>query len=403
MYEREIEELLECCAKISTFLVKVKYRILDQKESDRISETVETFLNGFNFSLGDSRRAADLQLNREKKGIDEIFTEKEIKTMPILKDLSYRFRPDRVHEFRYRRNGHERSFSSTDFQTAKKKALAFCRELSHAEETFFSNNPFFNDFANNYMLNVKRRNVVEKTFQNDFNRFENYILPAFTGKRLKEIRAPFIQHVLNNVLDDGHKRTAEAVFYLLKQIFDYAVNTDVIVKSPMKAVSIPLHERENGKALSLETEKEFVKKISGHKHELLFVTLLYTGVRPCELESISFERDGFITFRNRKQKKNAVRYKDVPITPMLAPYVERIKSALPFYIPCDLNKTFLSLVPGNRLYDLRHTFATRCQTAGVPQEVVSVWLGHKTGNITNDVYTHFPFKHMLEQAKKVDY
>lgn len=88
---------------------------------------------------------------------------------------------------------------------------------------------------------------------------------------------------------------------------------------------------------------------------------------------------------------------------MLAPYVERIKAALPLDTTTELTKIFGRMMPGYRLYDLRHTFATRCQECGVPQEIVARWLGHKIDRITDNVYTHFSPNFMLKQAKKVVY
>lgn len=348
----------------------------------------------------------DLQLNSEKEklGITEIFTEKEIKNMPKLKELSYRLkRDDMIHEFRYRRNGIDKSFSSKNYKEAKRKALEFCRQLNNQESYILDKDIPFNTFAIDYMQNVKKRTVTAKTFLNDYNRFENYILPAFKHVKLKDVRAPFVQKFLNDILDQGYQRTAEALYYILRSILNYAVNTDAIAKTPMNAVQIPLHQRKNGTALSLDVEKRFIKDIAGTKYELIFVVLLYTGCRPCELSSICFEKPGFLTFRNHKQRNQAIVYKDIPITPMLSPYIERIRSALPLSIPSRLGEMFKDLVPENKLYDLRHTFATRCQTCGVSQALVGRWLGHKSDKITDDVYTHFPQNFVLEEAKKVVY
>lgn len=346
-----------------------------------------------------------LQVNNGNKfGNTEIFNKKEIKAMPKLKDLSYRYKEkNNLHEFRYRKSGLNKSFSSTNFKEAKRKALEFIRELNEYDSLLSSNDVNFIKFAENYLNTVKKKNVTEKTFKNDYNRFTNYVVPTFKHLKLKDVKAPFIQRFLNDVLDKGQKRTAEGLYYILKSILDYAVNTELITRNPLCAVKIPLHERVNGSALPLETEKEFLKKIAGTKYELHFIISLYTGCRPCELETVAFNTDGFITFRNLKQKKKAVVYKDIPITPMLAPYVERIKKALPLEKNCNLAKIFSSFVPGYKYYDLRHTFATRCQTCGVPQEIVGRWLGHKSNKITDNVYTHFPPKFMLEQAKKVEY
>ncbi len=408
MENKRIDDFIEMLADLSAFLSSIKFMNAELEQKAKISETVENYLDGFSILRAPMRNVNDTaQLNmgkQEELGITEIFTEKEIKTMPKLKDLSYRYKENaRTHEFRYRRNGISKSFSSTDLKEAKRKALEFCRQLNLQEKGALDKNVMFNDFAIEYMQNVKRKNVSEKTFLNDYNRFSNYVLPAFKRLKIKDVRAPFIQKFLNDVLDAGHQRTAEALFYILKTILDYAVNTDVILKNPICAVQIPMHVREIGKALTLELEKKFVGAIAGHKYELTFAVLLFTGCRPCELDSLSFEKDGFLTFRNRKQKKNAVVYKDIPITPMLEPYAERLKKELPLKQTTELGKIFAKLVPGYRLYDLRHTFATRCQTCGVAQEIVARWLGHKTSRITDNVYTHFPPEFMLKQAKKVVY
>ena len=171
----------------------------------------------------------------------------------------------------------------------------------------------------------------------------------------------------------------------------------------MRAVVVPLNERTVGKALTLSDEKKFIEDIKKSPYELHFALLLYTGCRPCELYTVAFEKPNFVTFRNRKQKKNKVAYKDIPITPMLAPYVERIKASLPLRENCELAKRFKELAPDYRMYDLRHTFATRCQICGVPQPVVQRWLGQASDKLIDNTYTHFPIEYFLEQAKKVEY
>lgn len=350
----------------------------------------------------DNGAIVDSQFN--KLGEVGIFHKKEIETMPRLKDLRYRFRKDNVHEFRYRKGGIEKSFSSKDLAIAKRKALDFCRTLNnHEKSLFYKNDSLFIQVAEDYLFNVKKKNVTEKSFDVYFNRYEKHIKPAFKDSLIAEIKAPALQKFLNGILEKGFKRTAEDCYYLFKTIFQYAVDNDVISKSPLSAVKIPLHQRENGKALPLEVERKFVSSIAGNKYQFSFLILLYSGVRPCELETLCFEKPGFVTFRNRKQKNGKIAFKDIPITPKLAPYVEEIKKALPLPKTTELPKIFSALCPGFRMYDLRHTFATRCQECGVPLSVVGRWMGHASDKITDSVYTHFSENFMLEQAKKVDY
>ena len=351
----------------------------------------------------------DLQLNktgRKTVKTDEThFNKKELKEMPKLKDLHYRYKEkDCRHEFRYRRNGHNRSFSSRNYNEAKRKAVEFIRELNFQEgNTILNTEVMFNDFASDFLQFVKKKNVTEKTFYNEYNRFKNHIMPAFKNVRLKHVNGPFIQKFLNDYVDKGQGRTAEALYYILRMVFNYAIDNDVIQKSPMRAVAIPMSERTVGQALTYDDEKAFVKNIVGTPYELHFILLLYTGCRPCELYTVSFEKPGFVTFRNRKQKKKKIAYKDIPITPMLEPYVERIKSALPLRENTELTKRFKDLCPKYRMYDLRHTFATRCQICGVSQPLVQRWLGHASDKLVDNTYTHFPEEFILKEAKKVEY
>jgi integrase len=55
-----------------------------------------------------------------------------------------------------------------------------------------------------------------------------------------------------------------------------------------------------------------------------------------------------------------------------------------------------------RLYDLRHTFATRAAQAGVDVLTLAALLGHKTVEMTSR-YVHPTDAHKAEAAKKLEY
>lgn len=412
-YDDKIDAAIAALGTVSTLLSELKFRFREFTPNEKPSETIERLFSfpaevtEKTFDFRSRGILVDLQQNKAKEkqpGIEQIFSQKEIKEMPKLKDLSYRYRArDGIYEFRYRRNGINKSFCSANYKTAKQKAIDFCRTLNAAESgNFLHKDVAFNEFAENFLETVKKPNMEEKSYYNERNRYNNHIAPFFKNLRVNQVKAPIIQKLLNDKIQEGRLRTAEAMYYILKGILDYAVNNEIINRNPIAAVKIPLHERENGKALMLDDENIFLEKIKGTKYELNFIVLLYTGCRPCELETIAFNKKGFITFRNRKQRKNKIVFKDIPITPMLEPYMERIKAA-PLPENGSLAKVFSSIMPGYKMYDLRHTFSTRCQMCGIPQAVVDVWLGHKSNNLTGQVYTHLPDQYMLELAKKVVY
>ncbi len=68
------------------------------------------------------------------------------------------------------------------------------------------------------------------------------------------------------------------------------------------------------------------------------------------------------------------------------------------------NELFKSLLQnGKTAYYLRHTFSTLCQEAGVPQEVVEVWLGDSPQKLIGRVYTHYSDEFMTAMMDKVTF
>ena len=192
-------------------------------------------------------------------------------------------------------------------------------------------------------------------------------------------------------------------------MFEFALGEELIERSPMRFIRPPQYEEQNGVALTLEEEREFLRLLDGSKcdgvikHALIF--LLYTGIRRSELASARIE-DGFVSVVCSKVRKG---FKDkrrtIPVTPMLARWLPQMNvNELRDVRPDALTQAMKRLMPAHHLHELRHTFITRCQECGVPREVVSVWAGHAADNTqTSNVYTHFSPEFMKEQAQKVDY
>ena len=165
MENERIDFFARVLAELGVELMKLK-RLNNEHINAESEDTVKRVLDGiFNDEL---RRCASLVDSQPNKAEDIGFTEKEIKKMPILKELKYRYRvKDRLHEFRYRRNGYNRTFSSTSLKEAKRKALEFCQELNAKEYSYLNlKSTDFVAFAKNYLLTVKQKNVTEKSFTN---------------------------------------------------------------------------------------------------------------------------------------------------------------------------------------------------------------------------------------------
>ena len=339
------------------------------------------------------------------------FSEKEINAMPKLKDCKMRYREkDGIYEIRFRQMGFNMSWSSKDPAVAMQKCRQWIRTLNVQIKTTVerkkTNDSLFRDFADYYMMNVKKKMVKPATFYTYYNHYKLHILPIYGNKKLKEITPLLIQEHLDK-LNAKTPRACEDVKILLNSILEYAVNSGLIPRNPVKVVYVEKHERITGQALTKEEEAELLEVLKGRKIELCYILALYTGARRCEVCSAQFDLEkNTITFKNGKLKSyQKQKFRTVPIFPKLKPYIERFISESWRTSEDRITHTIREIFPngGHSFKDLRHTFTTRARECGIDNEVVSLWTGHSLGNITASVYTHFSDEFMQEQAKKLVY
>ena len=324
-----------------------------------------------------------------------------------------RLRKDNFYEIRCQLGKKRITATSKSLETAKKKFIYNLHQYAGiaAQATEIATVPCvtFSEYALEWLETVKKPVVKENTYADYQNIFKVHLLPAFGHVPLNEIRRQDVQEFLNRIVDDGKHRAAQKIKQILHSIFEYAVVDEVIEKTPTQMIRLPIHESENGVALTLDEEYAFVNKclssetLSGKA----FLFILYAGLRRSELASARVHGEWIEvqTAKVRKGKKEKLR--KIPISPRLRKVLPNIEEDLPNFQNLYLNRlgrTFKEWLPTHHLHELRHTFITRAQECGIPREVVSVWAGHKADNtMTSNVYTHFSEDFQLECIKKFDY
>ena len=268
-------------------------------------------------------------------------------------------------------------------------------------------NLLFSDWAETWFSKVYHSTVLEDTYNRQYLVYRKHILPFFDGRALDGISYLDCTEFINTMRAKDIERTLESCYGLLKRIFAAALEEELIHRNPMAKIKPVKHERENGIPLSIAEERIFLKNIRGEKYEALLLIALYTGLRPCEIPSARIEGN-FIVARNRKQKNTRkIVFKKIPVTPMLRPYLALLERDLPIltedFSMNAYRTAFQRAIAGHRLYDLRDTFATRCQECGVPENVVQIWMGHSPRTLLGSVYTKFSDDYLLREGKKVKY
>lgn len=153
--------------------------------------------------------------------------------------------------------------------------------------------------------------------------FRVHIFPVLGNSNISAIKPMDIQCFINNF---GDSRTGEKAYKLLKPVFDYAVASGIIERSPMALIKKPYHEPESGVALTIEEERVFLAALEGSEYKFLFICILYLGLRRSEVKSIVFD-ENFVTVVSAKQRRGRrEQVRRIPITPMLRKYLPRARS-----------------------------------------------------------------------------
>ena len=305
------------------------------------------------------------------------------------------------YEIRYRRNGYNITASANNLDQAKHKFIEMLGSaekcVKNKERTIPST---FDKFANYFFEKFYKRKVGQSTFRVAMSNYKNHVVPHFGDMPLKSITADRCQELLDRLIDEDKVRTEENVFTMLNMIFKAAVKHGVMAHNPIDMVFHTKHEREHGKALTKDEERKLLEQTAGTPYQLMFAIGLYTGLRPNEYKTAYIDGD-FIVANNSKRKNGKVELKKIPITPMLAPYLEGVKE-LHFTRLEQIRHKFNGILPAHKLYDLRTTFYTRCMECGVAEVATKTFVGHALGGMA-DTYTDLSDEFLYTEGQKLKY
>lgn len=357
------------------------------------------------------RKKIKIVFDDETGQISAGWTAKEMKEMPNLKDVKYRFTAG-VHQYRYRKNGYNVQFSSKVKEVAKQKAYEFIKSL---KKTLSVNNAAATsramklDTVAEAWLELKKNHSAKDTYRVYAGVYKNHIKPVFGERNVKSILPLDLQPFFNELFEKSGK-TSEDAKIVLNGIFKYAVANRLCSSNPMEAVVVEKHFRKTGVALTDEQLARFKAKMNASgKFGLAGLIILYSGVRGAELASIRFDWDaGTMDVANAKLKKSQKKnpqnlIRTIPIFPNLYPLRERIEENDDWRIKAStLSCKFCEFWNETTVKDLRHTFTSKAREFGVENELVNIWTGHSAGsNQTANTYTHFSMKFQKIEAEKI--
>jgi integrase len=206
----------------------------------------------------------------------------------------------------------------------------------------------------------------------------------------------------------------------LRCMMNYFVRKDVLVKNPVSRVKFFKEDNEQMRVVSVDEERHYLMACNQPLRD--FATLMIeTGARPSELSALEWSnvhlnKDHIVIPRG---KTKAARRK-IPLTSRAAEILRRRLGHRKgdFVFPGtrggdDGSKPILKLnnahhgalkrsgVAPFRLYDLRHTFATRAAEAGVDIMTLAALLGHSRIQMVMR-YAHPIEEHQFNAIRKME-
>lgn len=303
-----------------------------------------------------------------------------------------------------------KTLKTRDRKLASIRAKLAERELAGSHEL---QRVRFEDFKVEYLEHSKAGKEWE-TYRSEENAL-NRIAPFVKGRYLDQVTPRMADQFATSISTDPKRPLAPATVnhYLrvLRSIFGTAFKWQYIELNPFGRVSMRRLERKLPRILSLEEINTVLVKAKDLQPAMapFYEFLLLTGVRrkeaiTLEWKDVDFRTGTFIVKRTKSHY------------PRPAFMTGRVKDILearralerPFPIdPDTASHRFRELatkagIPDITLHDLRRSFASYAQDAGMPTLVLTWLIGHTNEEVTRQHYTGFDAKMVQRYLKRME-
>jgi len=203
----------------------------------------------------------------------------------------------------------------------------------------------------------------------------------------------------------------------LKALFSHAIKSDLPMSNPVSRVKFLPEQNEQTRVLSFDEQVQYLAAASPMLRDIATL-MLETGMRPEEVYRIQPENvnlaGGFLF--NPFGKTKAARRR-VPLTAAARNVLSRRMTSLetPFLFPCEIDPARpvpkvnnahdravkKSAIAPFRLYDLRHTWATRAAESGIDLVTLAALLGHSKIQMVLR-YAHPTQEHQTRSVERME-
>ena len=279
----------------------------------------------------------------------------------------------------------------------KEEALTALAEYSKSPFPIQESNMKVRDLWNSIKEGVKASDDRKKVYDRTFDKY----MTDIADMRIKQVRTKHLQQIIDDC-GQGYS-TKSNIRSVMHHIFRYAAQNDLIAKDYTDYIKFEQEKTILQREIYTDEEVCRLWDSSDMEEYALTLILLHEGMRIKEFMDLTPDD---IDLDNKtisiRKAKNAYSVRTIPINEAVFPLVARFKEN-----PTTLTKSryehFAKATLGHRAYDVRHTFATKCNSLDLPTLVIQRIMGHKPDTLLEQVYTHLTIEDLSEAINKVTY
>lgn len=329
-------------------------------------------------------------------------------------------------------NGKRHYFYGSTIKELENKKIEFINNIKFGE-TMSNSKMFFKDYKLIW-FDSKKELLAPKTVAMYKSILKSHC-DSIDFKILTTINKTDIQYIMNSLKNNPNM--AKKVLMTLKQIFDSAIDDDLIKKNPCKAksIQIPKNRTINDKRILNKNELYLCEATDFTDRERMFVYLsLYCGLRPEETRALTKNdfvfNDNYNYIKINKTvvytsnqpilqnfTKNRASTREVPLFDKTVPFIKSFLSNLAddiiftnisdksnymtkqgydWLINKIKEKMYLKSLELNLEFDkknftpyiFRHTYATMLYYSGTKLIDAMYYMGHSDSKMLQEVYIH---------------
>ncbi|MEW6387412.1 MAG: tyrosine-type recombinase/integrase [Thermodesulfobacteriota bacterium] len=270
------------------------------------------------------------------------------------------------------------------------------------------------EYLEKWAMNRKR------SWRTDRRILEKDVLPKWGERKAKEITRRDVIRLLDGIVERGAPIMANRTLAIIRRMFNFAVERDIISISPCTSVKAPSPENRRDRVLTQEEIREFWYALEGAKMtdsiKLALKLELVAAQRKSETVSAAWDEfdfaEGWWTIPGLKTK-NRIPHR-VPLSPLAVEILEAAKTLSgdsPWVFPSPRTNRHITPEAVNHAvrrrrgslglvfvpHDLRRTAASHMTGMGIPRLVVSKILNHVEKGVTA-VYDRHSYDREKRQA-----